>query len=715
MNLNAERLYRLLPAVYRLRDAKALDAQTGNPTPGALRELVGVIADQVAVLEEELEQLYDNLFVETAAPWALPYLADLLGLRGLGATGLDKRVAPRAEVANTIACRRRKGTAAMLEQLARDIMDRPAAVVEYWQRLATTPHVNHIRNGNRSWASLRDVRQLEFTGTPFETATRSVEVRRIEPGSGKWNIANVGLFVWRLREYSRTRSPLVPASIPDESDTRHFRLHPLGLDMPLCAKPETETDISHLAEPVNVPLLLTWRQFAGACAGNSTNQFHPDEKWYGPNRSVQLWRMTNGIWEPIPGDKIIVCDLHDLVTGGKITGWGHDDSSFVTTDTLILFDPVRGRVVLPEDAEVYATFCTLFPADIGGGEYARGSSFTSTSLPVIAVARQPAAIVPQLAYGSIKAALYDHQNGDSIIQVCDSGISMETLAGLTAYSRSIELRAQDGCFPVLVLDSVLELPGDDAGHMTLNGFLVSGSAITVPEGLGLLRLRHCTLMPGLTIDAAGHVDASATRDTVLTTDAGVTVELENCILGPLQVAPDTVVRMRNCIVDAGAMSAMAICGGCWTIENCTIIGTVVLRRLELASNTIFYGDSVTVAQRQEGCVRFCWLPGMAAVPRRYKCVPRTDTDGLGNPVTISGVPQFVSTRFGNAAYCQVSRSCPDTIRRGADDDSEIGVYHDVLEPRREDHLRYRLRDYLRFGLEAGIFSEQQTPRVDETG
>jgi hypothetical protein len=192
----------------------------------------------------------------------------------------------------------------------------------------------------------------------------------------------------------------------------------------------------------------------------------------------------------------------------------------------------------------------------------------------------------------------------------------------------------------------------------------------------------------------------------------MTVELENCILGPLHVAPDTVVRIRNCIVDAGAMSSMAISGGNWKIENCTIIGTVAIRGLELASNTIFYGDSVTVDHRQEGCVRFCWLPGSAAVPRRYKCVPRIDEDGLGSPVPIGGVPQFVSTRFGDAAFCQLSRSCPDAIRRGADDESEIGVYHDLLEPRREAHLRYRLSDYLRFSLEAGILSEQQTPQIN---
>jgi hypothetical protein len=43
------------------------------------------------------------------------------------------------------------------------------------------------------------------------------------------------------------------------------------------------------------------------------------------------------------------------------------------------------------------------------------------------------------------------------------------------------------------------------------------------------------------------------------------------------------------------------------------------------------------------------------------------------------------------------------IRRGADDGSEMGVFHDVYAPQRESNLLVRLEEYLRFGLEAGIF------------
>jgi len=718
MSFDADKLYNLLPAVHRLRDKNAMGTLTTNPTPGALRELVEIIADQVAVLEEELAQLYDNQFVETAAPWALPYLGGLLGLTGLNATGQSDRFAPRAEVANTIAYRRRKGTAAMLEQLARDIMGRPSAAVEFWNRLATTQHFNHIRAKNLSWTSVRNAGQLEFIDTPFEAATRTLEVRRIEPSLGKWNIPNVGLFVWRLQDYARTRSPLVSSHIDD----RHLRLHPLGLDVPLCARPETETDIAHLAGPENVPVLLTWRLLAGEVAAGTTNQFHPGETWYGPDRGLQLWRIKDGKWAQIAAQEIVVSSLGD-VPGTPITNWDHDGFTLPDGSKPILLDPLRGRVVLPAVEDVFATFSTLFPADLGGGEYARAGSFDKSSSPGRFVAQQPLdEELPGAANATIQDAINLGLAADLIIEIADSGCYHETLPDISANGVAIELRAEDGRWPTLILDSVWNLSGDDAGQISLNGLLISGHNLSVGGGLGALQFRHCTLLPGLNVGADGRVDTSATRPAALEiTAAGVKVELENCIVGPLRVAPDVTVHLRNCIVDAGAKDAWAISGatagtpgGMWRIENSTIIGRVAARGLELASNSIFLGSSVSVERRQEGCVRFCWLPDDAVTPRQHKCVPRVEKDDANQDVRIDAHPQFVSTRYGDAAYGQLSRACPDPIRLGADDESEMGVYHDLLEPRREAYLRARLPDYLRFGLEAGIFYEQRTPRVSET-
>src|SRR5208337_353328 len=115
----SDRLYNLLPAVYRIRDS----AQ-GEP----LRALLSLIQEQYDAVEQDIAGLYENWFIETCAEWVVPYIGDLLAVRPLYAASPDTFSA-RAYVANTLDFRRRKGTAAMLEQLALDVTGWPAHVV----------------------------------------------------------------------------------------------------------------------------------------------------------------------------------------------------------------------------------------------------------------------------------------------------------------------------------------------------------------------------------------------------------------------------------------------------------------------------------------------------------------------------------------------------------------------------------------------------------
>src|SRR3954464_1599230 len=128
MTMSAERLYALLPAYDRVRDQ-----ESGR----ALEALIGVLSRTVAALDEDLDQLYDDQFIETCSDWVVPYIGDLIGYRQLHGVA-PKISSPRAEVADTIRLRRGKGTAATLETLARDVTGWDAHVVEMVQRLATT-------------------------------------------------------------------------------------------------------------------------------------------------------------------------------------------------------------------------------------------------------------------------------------------------------------------------------------------------------------------------------------------------------------------------------------------------------------------------------------------------------------------------------------------------------------------------------------------------
>src|SRR5262245_31913644 len=210
MNPEADKLYRLLPALYRVRDA-----EQGEP----LRALCAVIAEDIAVLRENLDQLYDDQFIETCADWVAPYIGELIGYRSLH--GVAPRIAsPRAEVANTIAFRRRKGTALMLEELARNVTDWPARTVEFFEQLATTQYMNHIRPHAAATAALRSQPAMLTLDGAFNRVAHTPEMRRPEGGSGRYNIPNVGIFLWRLRPNRLRALPLV--ADPGDASGRRF-------------------------------------------------------------------------------------------------------------------------------------------------------------------------------------------------------------------------------------------------------------------------------------------------------------------------------------------------------------------------------------------------------------------------------------------------------------------------------------------------------------
>ena len=286
MSFDLEQIYSLLPEVYRTRDAAIAESRDDLLTPdekadldalraalaagehlddtqqrdlerleekrlrGPLKALLSVVAEQVEGLEESIEQLYDDHFIETCADWAVPYIADLVGHRPLDPQLQRLLGSGRAEVANTVRSRRRKGTAATLEQLALDITDWDAAVVELFLTLATTQYLNHVRLDHPGTADLRRSDALELLSTPFGRHSRLADVRRIG-GAARPNIPNVGIFLWRIGSRRLTDSPAFAV------DARRFRFDPLGRDVQLFTAAEREPEITRLADPLVVPLPIT--------------------------------------------------------------------------------------------------------------------------------------------------------------------------------------------------------------------------------------------------------------------------------------------------------------------------------------------------------------------------------------------------------------------------------------------------------------------------
>lgn len=150
-----------------------------------------------------------------------------------------------------------------------------------------------------------------------------------------------------------------------------------------------------------------------------------------------------------------------------------------------------------------------------------------------------------------------------------------------------------------------------------------------------------------------------------------------------------------------------------TILRSTVFGIVDVHAIELAENCIF-NDCVNVARRQLGCMRFCYVPPGCRTPRRYRCqpdgveqivretIPETHWASAITGESLRVRPQFTSVRYGNPGYAQLGENCAEEIKRGADDESEMGVFHDLFQPQREANLRVRLEECTPADMDVGI-------------
>jgi hypothetical protein len=747
VSFDLESLYKLLPAVHRVRDAA-----NGEP----LKALLSVVADQLGVLEEDLAQLYDDQFIETCAGWVIPYLGDAIGYRPLH--GKIPRIrTPRAEVADTIALRRHKGTAAMLEVLAREVTGWDARVVEFFQLLATTQYLNHLRPGNTR-PELRRWEPLERLGTAFEAIPHTADVRRIASGRGRFNIPNVGIFLWRLGAYSHTRGRAFAV------DGRRFLFSPLGNSAPLFTRPiplGAIDEFTRRADRLNVPMPIGRR---------TADRYLAD--YYGPEKSFFVWADGVGLDQ----SQVRICNLGDLKdAGGQPTGdWAHVPAP----GGKVAIDPDLGRIAFPDEPEVVEVlYHRGFSQDLGGGEYDRQEAVARWYQPLetpvdwqMGVTQDPGVIAgapdPTVLATSVPDALAawntfvaQNTSGFGLISVMDSRTYPEDLAievpegftlavaaadwpvNETLGQRQVGVLSPSGRFPLI--SGALQVTGtapaasENAGTLILDGLLLSG-AFTVSDGhLGRLLLSHCTLVPWTAV-GLDRLPLPTAAPRLVNLDGQCRLEADHCILGGMRSPRETRVSLSHCILDATRDTHAAFAapdgsgeGGSLTVVDSTVVGKVRTRAMELASNSIFLARLVSpdpdwtapvrAERRQQGCVRFSRVPDGARLPRRYRCQPdlaleaRAEALGLVSPDDLSAaeramlllrlVPMFRSLRYGDPAYAQLGRRCAAEIREGAEDQAEMGAFHDLYQPQRERNLRARLDEYLRFGLEAGIFYE----------
>ena len=746
-------LYDLLPALYRERDV-----DEGFP----LRALLRLLGREVELVEADIERLWDDLFIETCRDWVVPYLGDLVSndvlydrsrvadrdLAGELFDDLASRdlrppiaVRTRADVARTISYRRRKGTLAMLEELARDVTGWPAHAVEFYDVVGRTQHLEAVRPAV-GWAALRSVERTGRIDGPFDELSHTVDVRAPAQREGWHNVPNVGFFLWRLGAY-----PLENVAARRGDLAWRWYFSPLGNSTPLFSAWRREGDEAglatelHVAGPIRGSFLqadLKAHRDPGADFSDLYGDFGDVAQGIlvAPGRSFFVVR--NGT--PVPPA---------LIRCARLDPWPTSQPA----GQVVAVDPTCGRIAvgagLDQTTGVDVSFHDGFAADLGGGAYERGRWLVRPELAALHyVVKEGGG--PGVTHTSVAGALADWEapsvggRADAVITILDSRTyDLPSAIRLPARGR-IALEAANGQRPLLRAggdDHVFEIQADAGevnqpegrAELTFSGVVVEGF-LRVTGDVGRIRFLHSTLVPGRLFRPDGTSEAARPSLRALRArgprriNDELRVELAFSISGPLQVPDhaDRVVLVDSIVdgvggaaVDGPPRGDAPAPGPPLLVERSTVLGSVSVRELE-ASNSLFTAP-VEALRSQEGCVRFCYTPPESRTPARYRCQPDLAAQELVNAALAANPrlateaqaalrtraqarvrPVFADLRYGTPAYAQLHLAGPRELATGAEDGAELGAFCHLKQAQRESNLRIRLAEYLPFGLDAGI-------------
>ncbi len=539
-------LFERLPEIYRIRD----EEQT---PPGQLAAYLSVVEDVFGAVYDNIESLYHDLFIEYCDDWVVPYIADLLGTSHLAG---DPRTL-RADVADTIALRRRKGTIGSIEKLAFDLTGWGVHCAELRENLAWHQHLNHqrpdqggvppygrsdvnrysvIRGGT---ATMRDPAMLSLIGTPFDQFAYTPDFRAPAPGAIRYNLPNLAIFLWRLEDYRIDVSAPVPTPAPpviapqpgDASFIARFDIHPMGEPVRLFNtsrfKPDLEPPVISLIDETPSPI-PTARLNSKSSAGNPAAYVAVDTYTANPQIGVvglQLHMPAAGF---APG-------ITWTFRGADLTKWEKCLFPALKLNEIAI-DPVIGRMVIGVGAAadvtaldngLLVTYTYGSPGPVGAHPISRPAApqtFNDEPIDTITVDLR--------AGQTLATALQNIQNHPRpvLIEIHDSmthDLDIAALAGVLVeagganllLNRTLIIRATDNNRPVIrlanplrfrplkVAGTALEQPQLDAimDHLTvrLEGLYLTraasfpaGQALIERAALNSLELLGCTLDPG---------------------------------------------------------------------------------------------------------------------------------------------------------------------------------------------------------------------------
>jgi hypothetical protein len=238
--------------------------------------------------------------------------------------------------------------------------------------------------------------------------------------------------------------------------------------------------------------------------------------------------------------------------------------------------------------------------------------------------------------------------------------------------------------------------------------------------LGKFNLIHSTIIP----ENGGIEIGAGTPD--MQSNQWLTLAINRSISGTIDLHDTAAVKLivTDSILDknqkAGSAHAIKALNIPVQLSCVTLFGTTEVKAIE-ATNCIFK-EVVLAIRRQDGCIRYSFVPKDSKAPRLYRCQPNLEisdqiTEAIekkGSALSLAAKnkinndveqwlqPSFTSIIYDHYAYAQLSARCPEQISAGADNGSEMGAFNFLKQPQRKANLQIALNEYLPLGLEAGI-------------
>jgi hypothetical protein len=436
---------------------------------------------------------------------------------------------------------------------------------------------------------------------------------------------------------------------------------------------------------------------------------------------------------------------HEMIVSGDLEDWGQ--SLTLPDDKRIVIDPERGRFLLLEDAgsgeqKFVPVYHYGFSGPVGAGTYDRrgsvvmGDEVTDIDGGARNTAGHELEAGPITGFSLPNDGIHQFINSKTYIPDAPADNTITDVNKLNLQAKNgerpyIKLKPRDDEH-AWIFEALTKPAGDPDAEANIRCLMLEGLWLGIePTDIAMQTLaaaedrcdpvattlvldgvfdrvviRHCTLDPGgeqarleplecmpipyVALEVRGQVEELIVENAIVGPILEATSDTDPCSVGKL-IIRDSIVQS----LDPGVNGITTRIGEVH-LERVTVFGDVEVNRL-FATEALIQG-SVMVTDNQHGCFRFSATNQGADVrlPPQYE-----------SHLIEGGIPNhyFVSRRFGDPGYGQLSGTVPQVIVRGAENGSEIGAFSSLLSPVKLDSLKAKVNEFMPFGLIAQYINE----------